>query len=343
MAKQEPVSAMSSTATSTIEGLRQIWQRVLQLPAIDPEDNFFDLGGDSVLAVQMFAEIAEVYGRQLPPVMIYHVPTIAALAAVVEHPTQPHLSPLVLLKDGTEQRPVFILPGLGGGPAEFFHLVKYMQNESVIYGLQPKGMDGMDEPAETIEEMAEFYLRAIRHIQPRGPYTLIGYSLGGLVALEIAQRLTANGQKVAMLIMLDSYPHISCLSAEQRIRLMARRTQNRISAATRSFMGRTVAIPGRNTLDPEQAAAFAPAFDRVRHCAFLALQRYRPRHYSGRIRFVRAGIVTDFPEDPAAFWGRLAAEFKVESVPGDHLGMLTTHHQSLGAVLTRYLDEPAAE
>ena len=329
---------INTNTSSTIETLSQIWQRVLQLPTVAPDDNFFDLGGDSVLAVQMFAEIAQVCGRQLPPVMIYHVPTIVALAAVVEHPTQLAVSPLVLLKDGARERPVFILPGLGGGPAEFFHLVKHMNVPPAIYGLQPKGMDGFEEPAERIEDMAEFYLRAIQRLQPQGPYVLIGYSLGGLVALEMAQRLAALGEKMAQLIMVDSYPHIQYLSAGQRLRLTARRTRNRISEAARSLMGQAVRNPGRGNLDPEQAAAFAPAFEKVRHCAFLALQHYQPRSYRGTIKFVRAEIVSEFPKNPAAVWAGLADGFEAKTVPGDHLGMLTTHHQNLGSVLTRYLE-----
>lgn len=324
---------------STIETLSHIWQRVLQLPSVDPDDNFFDLGGDSVLAVQMFADIAEACGRQLPPVMIYHVPTIAALVAVIEHPTQLAVSPLVLLKDGEREQPVFILPGLGGGPAEFFHLVKHMNFPRAIYGLQPKGMDGSEEPAERIEDMAEFYLRAIGRVQERGPYTLIGYSLGGLVALEMAQRLTARGEKIDRLIMVDAYPHIQYLTSGERLRLAARRTRNRVVEKIRTLLGRSTHRPGRGGLDPEQAAAFAPAFENVRHCAFLALERYRPLDYRGTIKFVKAAVVSEFPKDPARVWAGLAGGFQLETVAGDHLGMLTRHHQDLGAVLTRYIAE----
>ena len=331
---------MPDTKTSsTIDTLSQIWQRVLQLPAVDPDDNFFDLGGDSVLAVQMFADIAEACGRQLPPVMIYHVPTIAALAAVIEHPTQLAVSPLVLLKDGERDQPVFILPGLGGGPAEFFHLVKHMNFSRAIYGLQPKGMDGSEEPAERIEEMAEFYLRAIQRVQERGPYTLIGYSLGGLVALEMAQRLIARGDKVDQLILVDAYPHIQYLPSGERWRLAARRTNNRIVEKIQTLFGRSTHRPGRGGLDAEQAAAFAPAFENVRRCAFLALERYQPRAYRGTIKFVRAEVVSEFPKDPERVWAGTAGKFQVETVPGDHLGMLTQHHRELGAVLTRYVEE----
>ena len=81
----------------------------------------------------------------------------------------------------------------------------------------------------------------------------------------------------------------------------------------------------------------------VRDCAYQALKRYRPHYYSGKIKFVRAEISSDFPDDPVAVWANLAAEFEVETVPGDHLGILTTHFESLGSVLSRYLQEACCE
>ena len=78
---------------------------------------------------------------------------------------------------------------------------------------------------------------------------------------------------------------------------------------------------------------------RTRECAYSALTRYRPRFYAGKIRFVRAAIPTDFPADPAAVWGHLANEFEVETVPGDHLGIMSTHHEKLAAAVSRYVQE----
>src|SRR5438270_5254913 len=106
--------------SETVDLLTQIWQEVLQLESVGPDDNFFDLGGDSALAIQLFTRIAAESGQQLPPVMIYHVPTIASQAELLEQPSNPELSPLVLLKSGSLDPAVFIAPGLGGGPAEFF-------------------------------------------------------------------------------------------------------------------------------------------------------------------------------------------------------------------------------
>jgi hypothetical protein len=78
---------------------------------------------------------------------------------------------------------------------------------------------------------------------------------------------------------------------------------------------------------------------RVRESAYLALTHYQPRFYPGKIKFVRAAIVTDFPADAAEVWAPLASEVEVETVPGDHLGMITTHYENLAAVLSRYLEE----
>jgi len=337
---QEPFQTVSNVGTaSTIEFLTQTWQRLLQQPAIGPNDNFFDLGGDSALAVQLFSTIADACGQQLPPVMIYHVPTIASQAALLDQPSTPELSPLVLLKPGSEGSPVFIAPGLGGGPAEFFQLVKYIHLPNSVYGLQPKGIEGFDEPCERIEEMADFYLRAILRFQPRGPYILAGYSLGGLAALEMARSLIANGQKVALLVMLDSYPDINFLSPGQRLRLLAQRTKLRIANFARP--PRTdIRLGGLSSRD--EITTFAPAFGRVRDCAYLALRRYRPTFYPGKVKFIRAAIVSEFPDDPDAIWSHLVGSLEVETVPGDHLGMLTTHYDKLAAVLNRYLDEAAS-
>jgi acetoacetyl-CoA synthetase len=323
-----------ASALSTIPVLSQIWQRLLQIPSVSPDDNFFELGGDSALAIQLFNEIGEVYGRNLPPVMIYHVPTISSLAALIEQRSIPELSPLILLKEGYSAPSLFIAPGLGGGPAEFFQLVKYIQAPNPIFGLQPKGIEGFDNPCDRIEDMAEFYLQGLLHFQKQGPYALAGYSLGGLVALEMARTLRSSGQEVPLLLMIDSYPDINALAPMQFLRLLAQRTKRRII---------TLGQPPRTDLrlgglpSADEIPTFAPAFDRVRDAAYRALRRYKPSSYSGPVKFIRAEEVTEFPADPASVWSNLLGNLEVETVPGDHLGMLTTHYERLASVLNRYL------
>ena len=324
----------------TIELLTPIWQRVLRHAPIDVGDNFFELGGDSSCALELFNEIAHACGRELPPVMIYHAPTIGALAALLAQASPPRVPPLVQLKAGTEKPAVFITHGLGGSVMDFFQVVRHIETAHPIYGMQAKGIDGVDEPLEHVEDMAQFYLDAIKQVQPCGPYLLIGYSLGGLVMLEVAQRLTKDGEKVALLAMLDAYPHIAYLSLAQQLRFAMLRFKRRTSASMRL----PTRSNGRPTISsdryrPPDGVLLSPAMQRVRDQAYRALTRYQPRFYSGKISFVKAEISSDFPDDPAAVWGNLASKFELDSVPGDHLGIMTTHFESLASVLSRYLRE----
>src|SRR5580692_5702946 len=303
------VKTISSSAA--IDQLIPIWERVLLRTPIGVNDNFFDLGGDSLLAVNLFFEIEQVFGREMPPVMIYQAPTIAALAAELELPSASRLPALVLLKPGNIEPPIFIAPGLGGSVIDFYQLVKYIDSPQPIYGMQARGIDGVEEPFDRIEDLAQFYLNAIKEIQPHGPYYLVGYSLGGLVTLEMAQRLTQGGEQVALLAMLESYPYSKFLALGQRLRLAARVAKHRaytvsrlplrdaltyimLPSSRRFYFARIINGNGTSRNEPPNAGIVSPTMQRARDTAYLALSRYQPRRYSGKIKFVRAEILTDF-------------------------------------------------
>lgn len=321
---------MKPEATSSmIDVLTPIWQRVLQLPFVSANDDFFDLGGDSSLALQLFNEIAHECKRELPPVTIYQARTLVALAALLEQAT-PKFPALVLLKPGRLNPPIFLAHGLGGSVIDFFQPVRLIEFNHPIYGMQSKGIDGLDEPSKSVEEMAEFYLQAIRAVQPCGPYVLIGYSLGGLVTLEMAQRLTEAGEEIALLVLIDAYPNMRFLSLGQQIRLATHQALRALS------FGRV----GANDLyQPPIEISLTPGVKRVREAAFVALKRYQPTYYPGKIKFVRAAVPSKFPIDAEAVWKPLAEQIEVETVPGDHLGMIATHYDSLASVLSQYLRE----
>jgi acetoacetyl-CoA synthetase len=342
----KPTSAMTET-------LIPIWERVLQQSPIGPDDNFFDLGGDSLSAVTLFLEVEKLCGRQLPPVMIYNTPTIAALAAELERPSTPRLPPLVLLRKGSVEPPVFIAHGLGGSVIDFYRLLTHIRCDRNVYGMQARGIDGVDEPFATIEEMAQYHLDAIRAVQPHGPYLFVGYSLGGLVSLEIAQRLAAAGEPVALLTVLDAYPNRSLLSPWQLFLLYSRLALRKVfSAIGMSDDDQKSATPeqlraqmsaGRSAPKTSQAAAAAAAMTpAMRHAAEKAreaIRGYRPRYYPGEMKFVRAAVQTDFPADAVAVWSGLVQKFECETVSGDHLGMIAKYPDQLGAVISRHLDE----
>jgi thioesterase domain-containing protein len=169
----------------------------------------------------------------------------------------------------------------------------------------------------------------------------------------MARQLTVDGEGVVLLAMLDSYPEIRYLSFTQRVRLVTRLATRRATAAIRLPLGEALSLivrPSRRrsltpkvSYQPPPDVLLSPAMQRVRECSYLALTRYQPRFYPGKIRFVRAAIPTAFPADPAAVWAHLAGQFEVETVPGDHLGIMTTHYEILAAVISRYLEEAVAD
>lgn len=338
------------SATEIIDRLTEIWQRVLQGPTVGPEDEFRNLGGTDALADKMFTEIAQAFGRELPAATIGQAPTIAALAALLQRPDLPSFSPFVKLKAGTGT-PAFITPGLDGR-ARFSKLAKHIATDHSIYGLQAKGVDGLEQPFDRIQDMAAFYLEALEQVQPLGPYILIGYSFGGLVALEMAQRLAQAGKQIALLVLIDAYPHPRYLSPGQRMLLIARRVRRHVSEMTQkpardafSYFVRGVqhrlhvaGVHSHSLLPPDTfRLSFARTIVRVQERAYVAYRRYRPRFYRGKIKFVRAEVNSYFPDDPAAVWSKLAEGFEVSTAPGGHLEMVTGETESLANVLTGYL------
>jgi acetoacetyl-CoA synthetase len=348
------MSDRSETTSTAINMLTPIWESVLERRPIGTHDSFFDLGGDPALANQLFIEIAKKFGRELSPLTIYRAPTIAALAAVLEEPAMPRFPALVQMRAGTEGPAIFMTHGIDGDVTELFQLIKHIQSSHSIYATQAKGTDGVDAPLERVEEMGHFYLDAISKVQPRGPYVLIGYSFGGLISLELARQLNEAGEEVALLVMLDTYPHVRQLSPRERVRLPFQRLSWHVSKMMRLPFGEALSYifwrshrrshfsgdRGLNEtrLPPTEIMMKFPV-QRLRDCNYRAWERYKPQFYGGRIRFLKAKISSYFPSNPDAVWSHLAGEFEMESVPGDHIGIVTTHVKTVAAVLSSYLEE----
>jgi acetoacetyl-CoA synthetase len=341
----------STTASAGAEMLIPIWERVLGRPSIGIEDNFFDAGGNVQLADLLFGEIARECGRDLPSAIIFHAPTIAALAHVLDQPALPRFSPFIPLKKGKRQPPILMAHGLGGR-ARFTGLAKHIHTEHPIYGIQARGIDGREEPFDRIEDMAQLYLGALEEFQPQGPYMLVGYSFGGLIALEMAQRLSEEGKKIGLLVLIDAYPHPRHMSASQRLRLGLQRSRSRISQMRQKPFDDSISyfLDGlKRRLRIAEASHDAPLDGsrlslaqttlQVKAKAYVALASYRPRPYRGKVKFVKSEGDTFFPGNPVPVWADLAPDFEVETVPGNHLDMVTTRFEGLATVLTRYLQD----
>ncbi|WP_254173999.1 amino acid adenylation domain-containing protein [Planktothrix pseudagardhii] len=184
--------------------LQQIWSEVLKLPTVGMKDNFFTFGGHSLLAVLLMAQISRHFGKNLPIATLFSSPTIEQLASCLRSETHSlPWSPLVAIQSGTEKRPFFFVPGVGGNVIYLYELARHLGSEQPFYGLQARGLDGESEPFTQLEEIATYYIEAIQTVQPSGPYLLGGHSFGGVVAFEMATQLLKQGHEVALLAIID--------------------------------------------------------------------------------------------------------------------------------------------
>ncbi|MBD2365339.1 amino acid adenylation domain-containing protein [Anabaena minutissima FACHB-250] len=187
--------------------LAQIWSEVLGIQSIGIRDNFFELGGNSLLAVRLFTQVENKFAQKLPLATLLQSPTIEQLASILRQSnTKTSWSSLVTIQPGrSAKRPLFLIHALGGNVIGYQTLVRHLDAEQPVYGLQAQGLDGKQAPHTRVEDMASHYIKEIRTVQPHGPYLLGGFSSGGTVAFEMARQLVAQGDRVALLAMFDTY------------------------------------------------------------------------------------------------------------------------------------------
>ncbi|WP_108484034.1 type I polyketide synthase [Oceaniglobus ichthyenteri] len=202
--------------------LAQMWQTLLGIGQVGVEDSFFDLGGHSLIAVRLFAQINKAYGVQFPISVLFEAPTIAAcaemIAARVGHvtgasadanspaPKAEKFEHLVALHQGAggQKTPMFIVAGMFGNVMNLRHLGLSLGQDRPVYGLQARGLIGDAEPHHTIGDAAQAYIAEIQQVQPQGPYLLGGFSGGGITAYDMAGRLQQMGEDVSVLALLDT-------------------------------------------------------------------------------------------------------------------------------------------
>jgi thioesterase domain-containing protein/acyl carrier protein len=352
----------SSAQSGYMALLSGIWQRVLQVTDVEPDSNFFDLGGDSLLAISLLLTIERETGRKLPITAIYDAQTLAEQALLLEEEPAPEFSPLVLLKPGHSSAPLFIFHGVGGTVIEFAKLGKLIDISGEVYAVQAQGVDGTLPPLDSVEGMAELYYRAIREKQPTGPYWLCGYSFGGLLAVEVARLLKNAGEQIALLFLIDAYAHPITWPRKSRLKVRLRRAVNAfvsklfsprvtmqllLARASADRQGRK-ATPA--TVEERRARKqqwllhrnpdLPPALLQTRLTTETALYRYRPSYYNGDIVFLKAKVPDpDFPDDPKHVWRRLARKLTLHVSPGSHLTIVSDQAEPVAARINACIEE----
>ncbi len=203
-----PASRRRAPRTPQEEILCGLFAEILGLDRVGIDENFFELGGHSLLAIRLISRVRASLDVELSIRSLFEAPTVEALAKrlVPGRPARSDFEVLLPIRPIGSRRPLFCIHDAGGFSWPYSKLIRHVPAEHPIYGLQARNLTQREMRPHTIEEMATDYLNLIRKIQPVGPYNLLGWSFGGLVAHAIATRLQSADQDVALLALLDSYP-----------------------------------------------------------------------------------------------------------------------------------------
>jgi amino acid adenylation domain-containing protein len=330
--------------------LKNLWEELLQLENISANDHFFELGGNSLMVIQMIVRIEKEKGIQLPLDSLFDSPTIEKLAPLLLSNTKiPSFSPLVAIKASGNRPPVYLVHGDSLTVLNFSGIAMNIHTEQPVYGLQPKGLDGISQPLETIESIARYYNKAILKQNPEGPYAIAGYSFGGYVAIEMAKQLQQKGKKVVLLGMLDTNVTNAenFLSRQQKIIIKIRRQYPKLKWLVRSIIQnpkkaikyQLIGLNNRirNLLQLKDKPAYEDIepytilMNKINRKHYKALHKYRLENYSGKIVLFKALERPYFVDDFEYLgWLKYAEEgVDVYSIPGDHKTMFLDSNSKL--------------
>ncbi len=310
--------------------LADIWRDLLGVATVGIHDDFFSLGGDSLLAIRVTSAIRREFGKSLPLASLVRAPTLAALAGYLED-TQPENSVLVPMS-GTGPETLYLIHPGGGNVLVYQPLSTHLPDSIRVVGVQAHGVDGIEDPDSSVHAMTERYAEAICRFQPTGAIHLAGHSTGGLIAFELARKLREQDRTVGLLAILDTTFPIG----RTRGRRVARywdtiregrwrglRTVARLNwVALRINAGR--ARHGRSWRKLQREGTPLPpdlAGKRINHIALRLQSRHEPGEYDGRVTYVRAAdAARHWVQASPRLWGGVATELDVRDAPGYHTG-----------------------
>ncbi len=300
--------------------LVEIWQKVLSRNRVGIYDNFFDLGGYSLLAVKLMRRIEQTWGKRIPIVALFQAPTIDSLAKLLRQEKEArNWSSLVTIQEGRNGKPPFFcVHGVFGEVLGFRDLARYLGPDQPVYGLQARGLDGKQSCFTRVEQMAAAYVDEIRMLQSEGPYYLGGFSFGGAIAFEMARQLHRQGQQVGLVVLLDTYP-----PNYKNGHLLS--TIRSLPFGQKWFYFRRKIMFLVRKFNTTVSAQFLPQrLRRVRKSCAEAMNHYVPQNYPGSVVLFRA---SERPlgslNDDYIGWDKLAlGGVELYHVSGDHLTLV---------------------
>jgi aspartate racemase len=323
-----------------------VWASVLRLESSSIDDNFFDVGGHSLLALQLIHELNVALGLNLPTRLIFIEPTIAGIARAIECELAAQFGKtkqyeaLVPIKPGGTRPPFFLVAGGVGGEAElvvYAGLSRYLDARQPFFGLRARGVDELIEPHENVEKMAAEYIQEIRRVQPSGPYVIGGSCVGGVVALEMAQQLQHAGQELRALVLIDSFvPRWSRFMRNEIVNFWSLRLRPELQWAKANGFFEYARIWRRRLVNPTPEEESAQRQVEVMRTYLARLTAYKPRRYDGRVILLRAA--NPRAEDPVTRWRSIMnGPFEVHDIPGDHFTHLREHAKATAECLDKCL------
>ncbi|MGB9176495.1 MAG: thioesterase domain-containing protein [Methanoregula sp.] len=335
-----------------------LWKDILELPSPSPDDDFFLAGGNSLTAIELLIRIQREYHISLPPDTIYRYPTIRLQTALLQKkaPTAKKYPPLISpLREEGELSPLFCIHPIAGGLDPYLKILSEIDIAHPVFGIRGRGFESGETIPGTVEEITREEVDAIRTVQKTGPYHLLGYSYGGIIAFELACQLQERGENIAFLGIID----VSAPGTEDRyLKMIAdkiipggrlrklvasidrhlkshpdRWLYRGLSSSLRNVVHLVIYRPGARTISPDttepqfQAKMKGMSLDQYpkeQHPAIIARMKasynYLPRTYRGKMILYSTGPDHNlFPGDSTRGWNAyVSGSCEVVEVPGDH-------------------------
>jgi acyl-CoA synthetase (AMP-forming)/AMP-acid ligase II/thioesterase domain-containing protein/NAD(P)-dependent dehydrogenase (short-subunit alcohol dehydrogenase family)/acyl carrier protein len=344
--------------------LTKIWQQVLNVLQVGIHNNFFELGGTSLLAVRLFSNIEQTFGKKLPLASLFPSGTVEALAqkiSLTEEVLQKDItlgesrnswSSLVEIQPKGSQPPLFCIHPLGGETLCYRNIALRLGSEQPVYALQPIGLDRRQPPHTRIEDMASHYIKEIKTIQPNGPYFLAGWSFGGFVVYEMAQQLHRQGEKVGLLGMIDTVRPGYFKRSPFLMRVLLH-LKNFLQLGPAYLWQKAVGWSQQGKYHLEQrykryfhAKSYVSEVtqelsENDEHLEVIganvqALDAYIFQSYPGRITLLRTEDenrceAVGEQYDPEFGWGDIVQELDIHYIPGSHLSVMEEPHVGIVA------------